>query len=122
MLDIDHFKKINDKYGHTTGDLILSAIAEIITKSVRKTDHLGRYGGEEFIILLPETAAKDAVTVAENLRKAISEHNFHRAGTVTVSCGVVEIHPQFMSINEFVNEADKKLYRAKDEGRNRVIA
>ena len=122
MLDIDHFKKINDKYGHTTGDLILSAIAEIITKSVRKTDHLGRYGGEEFIILLPETAAKDAVTVAENLRKVISEHNFHRAGTVTVSCGVVEIHPQFMSIDEFVNEADKKLYRAKDEGRNRVIA
>ena len=121
MIDVDHFKSINDNYGHNIGDVILSAIASIMQSTIRKTDFIGRYGGEEFIVLLPDTKCKNAADVAEKMRLMISENSFHSAGMVTVSCGVVEISEQVQSIEELINEADKNLYTAKHDGRNRVI-
>ncbi|HPJ34844.1 MAG TPA: diguanylate cyclase [Spirochaetota bacterium] len=122
MVDIDHFKKINDSYSHASGDIILSAVASIMKKAIRDTDSVGRYGGEEFIILLPQTDKNGAATVAEHLRKEISEFNFHRIGTITVSCGVGQMKPEFKTVDELINEADQNLYRAKESGRNRVIS
>ena len=121
MIDIDHFKNINDTYGHSTGDLVLSSIASIMKNNIRKSDSVGRYGGEEFIVLLPETQKENAAVAAEKLRKKISEHAFETVGTVTVSCGVAEAFKNAHSIEEIINEADKKLYTAKEEGRNRVV-
>ncbi len=121
MIDIDHFKNINDTYGHNAGDTVLSGIALIMKNSIRKSDLVGRYGGEEFIVLLSETREENAAAVAEKLRQEISEHVFHNIGIVTVSCGVVEISEQTKSIDEVINAADKKLYTAKHQGRNRVV-
>ncbi len=121
MIDVDHFKSINDKHGHAAGDIVLSGIAEIIKNNIRKSDFIGRYGGEEFIVLLPETTYKEAIIVAESLRKAISNHQFHILGTVTISCGISQIHDGTISIEEFINDADKKMYKAKESGRNRVV-
>jgi len=121
MIDIDHFKNINDRYGHGTGDLVLSSIASIMKNNIRKSDSVGRYGGEEFIVLLPETQKENAAVAAEKLRQKISGHAFETVGTVTVSCGVAEAFKNAHSIEEIINEADKKLYVAKEEGRNRVV-
>ena len=76
MIDIDHFKNVNDTYGHLVGDLVLSGIAEIMKRNIRQTDCIGRYGGVEFIVFLPETNEKNAAIVAENLRRKVSEHVF----------------------------------------------
>ncbi len=122
MFDVDHFKNINDTHGHTTGDIILSGIAEIMKRNIRKTDSIGRYGGEEFLVLLPETPEDEAYLVAENLRQKISAHYFHSPGTVTVSCGVAVITEKTETIEKLIDKADGKLYQAKNEGRNRVIA
>jgi len=122
MLDIDHFKTVNDTYGHKTGDAVLSGIAATMEKNIRKTDFIGRYGGEEFIVVLPETTKEGAVTVAENLRQAIAANDFPSIGTVTVSCGVVEMHDEAQSVEALIDESDKKLYTAKRNGRNRVEA
>lgn len=122
MIDVDHFKRINDEFGHNVGDLVLSGIAAIMRKGVRKSDVVGRYGGEEFLLLLPETPQAGAATMAENLRAAICAHDFHRVGKVTVSCGVTEMHAGARTAEGLIGEADKKLYRAKHEGRNRVVA
>ena len=121
MIDVDHFKSINDKYGHTAGDIVLSSIAELIKNNIRKSDFIGRYGGEEFIVFLPETKYKKAIIVAENLRKAVSNHKFHILGTVTISCGISQIHDGMLSIEELINDADKKMYKAKKSGRNKVV-
>lgn len=91
MIDVDHFKSVNDNYGHNVGDVVLSGIAAIMKSTIRKTDFIGRYGGEEFIALLPDTKCKKAVAVAEKMRLMISENSFHKAGMVTVNCGVLEI-------------------------------
>lgn len=122
MIDADHFKNINDTYGHHAGDTVLSGITEIMRKSIRKSDSIGRYGGEEFVVVLPETGKQRAVTVAENLRQKISENEFPDIGRVTVSCGVAEVSEQAQSTQDLINEADRKLYTAKQEGRNRVVA
>ncbi len=122
MVDVDHFKKINDKYGHNAGDLVLSGIASVMKTHVRKSDVIGRYGGEEFLVLLPETQRKDAAAVAEKLRQMIAAHNFDGIDKVTVSCGVAEIFEQAQTVEAFIDKADKKLYTAKGEGRNRVVA
>lgn len=122
MIDIDHFKNVNDTYGHKTGDAVLSGVAAVMEKNIRKTDFIGRYGGEEFVVVLPETTKEGAVTVAENLRQAIAAHDFPAIGTVTVSCGVVEMHDEAQSVEALIDESDKKLYTAKRNGRNRVEA
>lgn len=121
MIDIDHFKNINDTFGHSAGDLVLSDIGQIFLNNIRETDVVGRYGGEEFIILLPETSLDNAVKVAENLKKLISEFNFHKVGKVTASSGVAVMDRKFSSIEDLINLADERLYMAKQLGRNRVV-
>ena len=121
MIDIDHFKNVNDTYGHSVGDSVLVRIAEIIRTSIRKTDALGRYGGEEFIVSLPGTEESHASIVAEKLRKKVSEYDFPKVGRVTMSLGVAGMSQQLQSTGDLIKEADKKLYIAKHEGRNRVV-
>lgn len=121
MLDIDHFKAVNDNHGHTAGDIVLAGITEIMKKNIRETDSIGRYGGEEFIVLLPETNQMNAALAAEKLRAKISEHDFHNIGKVTVSMGVAEMSGRIQSIEELINDADEKLYKAKQQGRDRVV-
>ena len=122
MLDIDHFKKVNDTFGHSVGDIVLAGISQIILSNIRNTDSLGRYGGEEFLILLPETSKDKACFVAEKIRRVVSEHNFHKVGRVTISLGVSEINESIESVEQLIIDVDNKLYKAKDEGRNRVVS
>ncbi|WP_086996060.1 GGDEF domain-containing protein [Rhizobium sullae] len=123
MLDVDHFKKINDTWGHSVGDTVLSKVADLIRQTVRKTDIAARYGGEEIVILLPNTEGRDASTVAEKLRHAIESEDLivgDIAIKVTVSIGVSAVDTDNTNIRATIEAADKALYRAKTAGRNRV--
>lgn len=120
LLDIDFFKKINDNLGHSKGDEILADVSSILKSGIRNTDILGRWGGEEFIILLPSTEAKHAYQIAERLRKTISEHNFDIPWSVTCSFGVA-MFSKNLTVGELINNADKALYEAKNSGRNKVV-
>ncbi len=124
VIDIDHFKRINDEYGHKAGDKALRIVARQLAGSVRETDFLARYGGEEFVLLMPETPAEAAEGVAEKLRQGIADTAFRYARNplaVTVSCGVTGIQPEDDEESVFAR-ADEALYAAKGAGRNRVIA
>jgi len=115
MLDIDHFKKFNDQFGHTEGDRLLKKLARIILEEVRQIDLAVRYGGEEFLVLLPETDSIKACDVAERMRKAVE-----RQTKITISLGISS-HKKSMKTHEvFISKADKALYKAKKNGRNRV--
>lgn len=120
VLDIDHFKSINDTYGHQVGDETLKMIAESICAVVRKNDFCFRYGGEEFIVLLPETDSLSAYNVAEKIRLKIEETSFISDKTVTVSIGISEYPTQTDSVTELFRFADAALYTSKVEGRNRI--
>jgi diguanylate cyclase (GGDEF)-like protein len=120
IIDIDHFKNINDHHGHLAGDAVLRTLSELIKNHLRTSDAFGRYGGEEFIILLPETALKEAVLVAENIRQLIQNHDFPGPEKITISMGVAETHPAILEIDELIEKADKCLYQAKATGRNKV--
>ena len=126
MLDIDHFKKINDSYGHPTGDLVICTLANICRKESREIDVVARLGGEEFAILLPETAIAVARTVAERIRASIENTSVKSLGGVefrfTVSIGVAEQPPQDKSEETLIGIADAALYQAKTSGRNRVVS
>ena len=123
MFDIDHFKRINDSWGHATGDWVLCRIARETHQLLRKTDQAGRYGGEEFVVLLPETDLSEALLLAQRLRQRISdtaitpEHDTPMP--VTVSVGVAALAPDETG-EELIHRADQALYRAKQNGRNRV--
>jgi len=119
IFDIDHFKTINDNYGHIEGDLILKELGELIKSLIRTTDIFGRLGGEEFIILFPETNLASAAIIAEKLRKAVEEHIFTNGKNITISIGVGTFI-QGTSIDDVIKEADNMLYKAKKGGRNRV--
>lgn len=120
MFDIDHFKRINDTYGHGKGDSVLETLADLVTQKVRKSDILARWGGEEFILLLPNTNAESALAVAEKIRIATSEHAFTDIKErVTVSLGIAEINSGDDNLGTLVERADKAMYGAKNEGRNR---
>jgi len=125
MLDIDHFKNVNDKYGHLVGDQVLKALARDLGKSLRGMDIISRYGGEEFIVLLPDTDKTTAIGVAERLREYVAEH-VHESDqgdfTITISLGVVSFSKKNKNIEELLSLADKALYEAKVAGRNRVIS
>ncbi len=121
MIDVDHFKKVNDVFGHSSGDLVLMGIAAVMKKNIRKTDLIGRYGGEEFIVLLPETSGEEAAVVAEKIREMVSSHSFQRIGVVTVSCGVANISDQIKDVDSVIKNADRNLYKAKRDGRNKVV-
>lgn len=117
FMDLDRFKRINDTYGHQTGDDILKEISDIVRNNSRASDLPARWGGEELAILLPETDKKGAHILAEKLRKRIESHHFPGAGTVTASFGVSSM---FSTECDVVASADQALYRAKEKGRNRI--
>lgn len=120
LIDIDHFKKVNDTYGHPIGDEVLKQFAKILKKSARITDTIGRWGGEEFMIIASETDSVGATKFATILKNAINEHTFPKVGKVTASFGVSQISVGD-SIEEVVNRADLALYSAKESGRNKVV-
>jgi diguanylate cyclase (GGDEF)-like protein len=124
MFDIDHFKSINDRYGHAGGDAAIRAVADIIRASLRAGDLAARLGGEEFALLLPDADLDAAVAIAERVRAAtealVVEHEGHRIG-FTISAGVAALHAS-NTLDGWIAHADAALYRAKQEGRNRVVA
>jgi len=126
MLDIDHFKRFNDQFGHVIGDKVLRFVASMLQKHVKGNDTVARFGGEEFAVILPETSYIDALSVAENVRKRISAQVLSdsaenkKLGSVNVSIGVA-LYRYGESPEEFVHRTDKCLYKAKGSGRNRVV-
>jgi diguanylate cyclase (GGDEF)-like protein len=123
MLDIDHFKYINDKYGHLTGDQILISFVQRVQAELRTSDVFARYGGEEFIILLPETDNRQAIQVAERLRVVTAEKPFTNNQTspyITISLGVATLDDSCDNLDTLIDRSDKALYEAKQIGRNRV--
>lgn len=120
LFDIDYFKKINDTYGHDVGDCVLVRLCEMIQQRLRDCDIFARWGGEEFIILTPATDKKGALHLAEALRALVEKATFPMVGHVTCSFGVCE-YEEGMSKEKMVKRADEALYKAKREGRNRVI-
>ena len=119
MFDIDHFKPINDTYGHQPGDRVLETLAQRVRERLRASDILCRWGGEEFMVLLPETGLTGALRVAESLRGAVAGREFPDVGQVTVSLGVAQLNAE-ESFTELVMRVDEALYAAKEGGRNRV--
>ncbi len=125
MIDIDHFKQVNDEHGHPVGDFVLKELARIFICTLRETDCICRYGGEEFAILLPETDNPTAMPIAERLRQSVEAHDFSTAGgtiSITISIGAASIHKQVINPQRLLDRADKCLYEAKNEGRNRVVS
>jgi diguanylate cyclase len=119
LLDIDDFKKVNDTYGHLVGDKVLIDISKILSKFTREIDIVGRWGGEEFLIICPKTNEKEASVVAEKLRKKIEEYPFEKVEHKTISCGVSS-YKENDSIDQLLIRADKAMYFSKTEGKNRV--
>jgi len=120
MLDIDHFKSINDQHGHPAGDEVIRSVAVILRASLREEDVPGRYGGEEFGILLPDTPAAGAEVIAERIRRRIEGAALTRSGLrATVSVGIAELGPQDVDYTVGISHADRALYAAKERGRNR---
>ncbi|MDD2780768.1 diguanylate cyclase [Sulfuricurvum sp.] len=120
MIDIDMFKHINDTKGHQAGDRVLQEIAEVFKKTLRETDLIGRWGGEEFMVILSHTSLKEAEKVAWNLRKSVAEYPFTTSSSVTISIGVGELIPS-EEVHECVKRVDTALYQAKENGRNGVV-
>lgn len=122
MFDIDHFKNVNDTYGHDIGDFVLKELSSIVKSRLREYDVLCRWGGEEFMILLPETGAEQSYEVAEVIRKLIEKHNFLPVPKVTSSFGVItHSENDGLNIKDLTTFVDQALYEAKDTGRNKVI-
>jgi len=122
LIDVDHFKHINDKYGHTTGDQVLKQVAQLILASSRQSDYAGRYGGEEFALILSASPLTKAREIAERLRKNIADFTFDGVdGDVTVSIGIAEFNAAYLGITDWINAADTALYNAKRQGRNQVV-
>lgn len=121
MFDIDHFKKINDIYGHDVGDLILIELTCLIKTLISEKDTFTRWGGEEFMILLPNRTLSEITILAENLRDKIEHNNFSKVEKVTCSFGATIFINDLDEINSFIKRVDNGLYRAKNSGRNKVI-
>jgi len=126
MADIDHFKKINDTYGHDCGDMVLKKVASILEEKARSYDMVSRWGGEEFIIVCARSNRLESFQLAHRLRQAVEKYEFHFTekikGRVTISIGIATWSPDFVNEDELIKEADNCLYLAKKHGRNRVIA
>jgi len=120
FFDLDHFKMVNDNFGHLVGDEVLEKVTSIVSTANRSADIFARYGGEEFIILTPETNLSGALIHAERLRNDIEKTNFKTAGRVTSSFGVTEFIAESDTVDNLLDRVDKALYLAKDNGRNRV--
>jgi len=123
MLDVDHFKQINDTFGHPVGDQVLKRLAGILDKMVRKVDTVARYGGEEFSLLLPNSGKREALKLAERIRKSVEEARFEAGSTripVTVSMGLATFPEDTRLRQDLLEQTDQALYAAKKAGRNRV--
>jgi len=124
IIDIDHFKKVNDTYGHVAGDGVLKALAQRLSEQLRSNDHLARYGGEEFVIVLPETPLEMAHLLAERVRKSAGEQDYqvgnNQTLNLTLSIGVSSYPAQASTVEELTFHADSALYEAKETGRNKV--
>jgi diguanylate cyclase (GGDEF)-like protein len=123
MIDLDHFKNLNDTHGHEAGDRALCAVAATCVEALRGADLVSRTGGEEFVVLMPETTLERGIEVAERLRHAISQIALPVSGgclTLSASFGVATLRPGETSIDEMLKRADQALYRSKANGRNRV--
>jgi diguanylate cyclase (GGDEF)-like protein len=125
LIDVDHFKKFNDSYGHQAGDIVLKSVSKEIIKRIRKSDIAARFGGDEFAIVLPETAKEDAKVVGESISKAIREHTIecdcirgNEDLSITLSIGIAELK---RDKTELIEDADKALYKVKELGRNCVV-
>jgi len=119
MLDIDYFKKINDTYGHNAGDYALKTISKLVAENIREYDTFARWGGEEFVILVPNSNTEQAVVLAEKIRKKIANFEFEEIGSISCSFGVAQMGDGF-ELDNLVENADKALYMAKRSGRNRT--
>lgn len=119
MYDLDHFKKVNDTFGHNMGDEVLKTITRLINENIRSIDIAGRWGGEEFMVLLPQTDTAAASKVAEKLREVVELHKFDKVGRITASFGLTQYVPED-DIDSLTKRVDEALYRAKTSGRNRV--
>lgn len=123
MCDIDHFKRINDTYGHAAGDVVIKQVAQAVKKNLRETDLAGRYGGEEFAVLLVDTTADQALYFAERLRKTVENLQMEfnqQLLRATISVGVAQFEPQMQDHRQWLELADKALYTSKADGRNKV--
>jgi len=124
LIDLDHFKRINDRFGHPVGDEVLRRFARAIFTNIRMIDKLGRYGGEEFLLVLPDTNTDQALQIVERLRSIVAEMDWSKVAsdlTLTISAGISEIASNDTP-EDLLARADRALYRAKDAGRNRVLA
>ncbi|MAI08396.1 MAG: GGDEF domain-containing protein [Magnetococcales bacterium] len=123
MFDLDHFKKINDTFGHAEGDIVLKKVADILLAQARKMDTAARYGGEEFAVILPEVEETSAFIFAERLRQAVEENFKHGEFPVTISVGLASCQPGVEETpDNLIRKADAQLYKSKENGRNRVSA
>jgi len=125
LIDVDHFKKINDKHGHLAGDHVLREVASLIRSRIRREDILARYGGEEFGVLVPEVDLKGATTMAEKTRKLVEKHKFSFDDVVipvTISAGVASISKKIDDGEALIRRSDEQLYAAKESGRNQVCS
>ena len=125
LMDIDHFKRINDSYGHPIGDLVLIRLAEVCRSTLRTADLCGRFGGEEFVIILPDTPLETACNAAERLRSRLEKEIVDTpAGSIrfTVSIGVACAESNHSSIDDVIRMADVYMYAAKNSGRNRAVS
>lgn len=120
MYDIDHFKQVNDTFGHDIGDYVLQTVADLVKRNIRTIDVEARWGGEEFMVLMPQSDARAAYSAAEKLRSAIARHHYDKVGHLTASFGVTEFISQD-DINSLIKRADDALYQAKRKGRNCVV-
>ncbi len=119
MVDLDYLKRINDTFGHDVGDRTLQEVADLLSREVRRTDRVGRWGGEEFLIVAPETDRKAAWVLAQRLKETLESHPLDQVGAVTASYGVASFRPSD-TVQSLIKRADEALYRAKTGGRNRV--
>ena len=125
IFDLDHFKNLNDTYGHNAGDFVLKELADLIHKNGTRKNHdtFARYGGEEFCLLLPETNIKQAFEIAQRLRQLVEEHKFiydDKELPVTTSMGVADYREGVFNGDDLFKRADKAVYKSKEEGRNKV--
>lgn len=124
MFDLDHFKIVNDTYGHLFGDYVLQAVTALVGNLIRSTDVLARYGGEEFCCVLPETDLDQAALTAERCRRTVEKNLFHSQGItarITISIGVAQMGDDIATPEKLIERADQSLYAAKKSGRNRVV-
>ena len=124
IIDIDHFKRVNDSYGHQTGDYVLKRIASLISNNSREFDFVARYGGEEFSIIMPQTSKNEAINIAAKIRESVKEYDFifeDKRLKATISIGMSEFPSEASSKVQIIRVADERLYKAKREGRDRIV-